>query len=92
VSVVTVELFGVPRVAAGARAVAVEPSGATLGDVASALATACPALRGRVLDSATGWPVDGYLFAVDERFTRDPATRVAPGTAVLLVAAAAGGA
>jgi molybdopterin converting factor small subunit len=92
VSVVTVELFGVPRVAAGARSVAVEPSGATLADVASALATACPALRGRVLDAASGWPVEGYLFAVDERFTRDPATNVRAGSSVLLVAAAAGGA
>lgn len=89
---IRVELFGVPRVAVGQRAVTVEPAGGTLADVARALASSCPALRGTVLDEASGWPIDGYLFAVDERFTRDPALPVPPGSAVLLVAAAAGGA
>jgi molybdopterin converting factor small subunit len=89
---VTVELFGVPRLAAGRRAVTVEPGGGTLADVARALAERCPALRGRVLDAATGWPIDGYVFALDERFTRDRGEPVGPRSSVLLVASAAGGA
>jgi molybdopterin converting factor small subunit len=88
---VTVELFGVPRLAAGQRAVTVEARGGTLADVARALAERCPALRGRVLDEATGWPLDGYLFALDERFTSDGGEVVEPGSSVLLVASAAGG-
>ena len=89
---VTVELFGVPRLAAGRRAVTVDADGDTLADVARALAELCPVLRGRVLDAATGWPLDGYVFAIDERFTRDGAEVVGPDSAVLLVASAAGGA
>ncbi|HEY3107644.1 MAG TPA: MoaD/ThiS family protein [Chloroflexota bacterium] len=88
---VTVELFGVPRLAAGQRAVTVEAAGGTLADVARALAERCPSLRGRVLDAATGWPLDGYLFALDERFTRDAGELIGPDSSVLLVASAAGG-
>lgn len=88
---VTVELFGVPRLAAGQRALTVEFVGGTLADVARALAERCPALRGRVLDAATGWPIEGYLFAVDERFTRDRGEPVGAASSVLLVASAAGG-
>ena len=88
---IVVELFGVPRLAAGQRAVSVDAEGSTLADVASALAANCPALRGRVLDSTTGWPLDGYLFALDERFTRDRAAEVRSDSSVLLVASAAGG-
>jgi molybdopterin converting factor small subunit len=86
-----VELFGVPRLAAGQRAVTVETAGSTLSDVARALAETYPALRGRVLDETTGWLLDGYLFALDERFTRDQTTPVQHGASVLLVASAAGG-
>jgi len=89
---VTVELFGVPRLAAGQRAITVEAAGGTLAEVARALAERCPALRGRVLDATTGWLLDGYLFALDERFTRDGAELVRPDSSVLLVASAAGGA
>jgi molybdopterin converting factor small subunit len=92
VSAVTVELFGVPRLAVGRRSVTVDATGATLGEVARALAAACPALRGRVLDEATGWLLDGYLFAVDERFSREPGEPVPAGHSVLLVSSAAGGA
>jgi len=87
--VLAVELFGVPRLLlGGARA---EAAGATLGDLAADLAARAPALAGPVLDPATGWPRDGYAFVVDERFTRDPATPLGPGSAVLLVASVAGG-
>ncbi|MGI9252157.1 MAG: MoaD/ThiS family protein [Thermomicrobiales bacterium] len=77
-----------PRILAGERA---EASGATLGALAADLAARCPALRGPVLDLASGWPLKGYVFFVDGRVSRDPACPVFPGAAVLLVASAAGG-
>jgi molybdopterin converting factor small subunit len=87
---VRVELFGVPRLVTGRRAVEVETSGGTLGEVARALGQSCPELRGRVLDRSD-WLLDGYLFAVDRRFTRDAAATVGEGGPVLLVASSAGG-
>ena len=85
---IPVELFGVPRLLVGAAA---EADGATLGELAADLAARAPALAGPVLDPATGWPLDGYAFVVDERFTRDPATPLGPGSTVLLVSSVAGG-
>lgn len=84
-----VELFGVPRLLAGARAIPV--AGDTLGALAAALAARCPALRGTVLDRETGWLLGGYTFVVDERFTRDAARAVTPTSTVLLVSSVAGG-
>jgi len=86
---VEVELFGVPRLLAGRRAVVA--AGTTLAEVATDLDRRCPALRGKVLDPATGWLLDGYTFVVDERFTRDPAQPLAPTSTVLLVSSVAGG-
>ncbi|MGH2616153.1 MAG: MoaD/ThiS family protein [Thermomicrobiales bacterium] len=84
-----VELFGVPRLLAGSRAV--DAAGATLAELAADLVRRSPALAGKVLDAASGWPLDGYSFVVDERFTRDRSLPLQPGTSVLLVASAAGG-
>lgn len=86
---IQLELFGVPRVLARQEAVAVH--GATLAELGQALRHACPALVGTVLHAASGWPLDGYIFVVDERFTRDPSTPVTADTTVLLVSSAAGG-
>ena len=86
---ITVELFGVPRLLEGTRAIAA--AGATLGDLAADLVRRSPALAGRVLDAHTGWPLDGYSFVVDEQFTRDRDLPLHAGTSVLLVASAAGG-
>ena len=86
---VTVELFGVPRLLAGARSVAA--AGGTLADLAADLVRRNPALAGRVLDAHTGWPLDGYSFVVDEQFTRDRDLPLRCETSVLLVASAAGG-
>ena len=86
---VVVELFGVPRLLAGKRAIRV--ASRTLGEAAAALGVACPALCGPVLDPDTGWLLGGYTFVVDERFTRDPACRLTPASAVLLVSSVAGG-
>ena len=51
-----VELFGVPRLIAGGAVLAA--GGATLADLAADLVRRYPMLAGRVLDAATGWPLD----------------------------------
>lgn len=86
---IEVELFGVPRLLA--RQEAVVAFGGTLGELGMSLMHACPALAGTVLDGTSGWPLDGYTFVVDERFTRDPRTRLSPDSTVLLVSSVAGG-
>jgi hypothetical protein len=88
-SITLVELYGVPRLLAGERVLAA--SGATLADLGADLVRRYPVLAGRVLDAVTGWPLDGYSFVVDERFTRDRGRPLAAGTSVILVASAAGG-
>jgi molybdopterin converting factor small subunit len=84
-----VELFGVPRLLVGQRAVTA--AGATLAELAADLVQRSPVLAGRVLEAGTGWPLAGYAFVVDERFTRDRAQPINEGTSVILVASAAGG-
>ncbi len=86
---IEVELFGVPRLLARREAVAA--AGSTLAALGQSLMHACPVLAGTVLDGTSGWPLDGYIFVVDERFTRDPRTRLAAGSTVLLVSSVAGG-
>jgi molybdopterin converting factor small subunit len=86
---IRVELFGVPRLLMGTRSLTAQ--GATLTDLAADLVRRCPTLAGRVLDTRTGWPLDGYSFVVDEQFTRDPDLPLHAGSSVLLVASAAGG-
>ena len=87
----TVELFGVPRLIAGQRRLLLDLADGTLADAARALGAACPALLGKVLDPTTGWPLDGYTFAIETRFTRDPSAALEPGAALLLVSSQAGG-
>ena len=83
-----VELFGVPRLLAGAS---VRAAGSTLGEIATDLLRAAPVLAGPVLDPDGGWPLRGYAFVVDERFSRDPGRRLEAGASVLLVSSVAGG-
>jgi molybdopterin converting factor small subunit len=86
---VNVELFGVPRLLAGARSL--PAAGRTLGEVAADLGARCPALIGKVIDGESGWLLGGYTFVVDERFTRDPTCRLTAVSSVLLVSSVAGG-
>jgi hypothetical protein len=79
----------VPRLLAGRSRITV--GGSTLAEVAASLAQCAPQLAGPVLQGDTGWPLPGYSFVVDERFTRDPAQPVAAGASILLVSSAAGG-
>ncbi|MCA9881116.1 MAG: hypothetical protein KC442_25130 [Thermomicrobiales bacterium] len=84
-----VELFGVPQLLAGRADITVR--GATLAEAAADLMGRAPQLAGAVLHPETGWPLPGYSFVVEERFTRDPALPLADTSAILLVASAAGG-
>ncbi len=86
---IDVELFGVPRLLAGSRAVSA--AGGTLAELAVDLRRRCPALAGAVLDRETGWLLDGYVFVVDQRFTRDATQALTTRSSVLLVSSVAGG-
>lgn len=88
---IRVELFGVPAILTACRDVTVVVERENLAGVASALAAACPALQGPVLNPATGWLLGGYTFVVDDTFTRDPEQPVTAGVVVLLVSSVAGG-
>jgi hypothetical protein len=89
---ITVELFGLPRLLAGAGRIALPwREGLTLADLPPRLAEACPALRGKVVDDA-GRLVPGHVFNLNGRdFVRDPAQPVHPGDCVLLLSADPGG-
>ena len=91
-TVVTVELFGMPRLLAGARAVTLPwRPGLTLGDLPALLAAACPALAGRVAGE-TGALAGGLVFNLGGRdFVRDPATPLHAGDWLLLLSADPGG-
>lgn len=85
---ITIELFGVPRLRAGAPAVRVEAG--DVGSALRALAAACPSLDGSVvLDGRVG---TGYRLSLNgDRFVTEPETGLAEGDVLLLLAADVGG-
>jgi molybdopterin converting factor small subunit len=86
--VVTIELFGVPRLRAGRDALDVKA--ATLGDAFRALASGCPALEPAVVEDGKLKPF--YTVALNGAVVpSDPATPLADGDVVLLLSADAGG-
>lgn len=85
----SIEFYGLPALLVGQRRVA--GSGQTLAELVHSLVKTFPQLIGSVIDAETGWLQRGYVFVVNGRFTRDPATPLLPGSEVLLVAAQAGG-
>jgi molybdopterin converting factor small subunit len=86
--VVTIELFGVPRLRAGRDALSVEA--ASLGEAFRALARGCPALEPSVVEGGKLKPF--YMVAVNGTvMTSDPATPLADGDVVILLSADAGG-
>ena len=89
---VTVELFGMPRLVAGEREIAVPwHTGLTLGDLPVRLAEACPPLAARILGD-TGELAEGLAFNLNGRdFVRDPATALHAGDRLLLLSADPGG-
>jgi len=85
---VTIELFGVPRLRAGREAVTVEA--ACLGEAMAALGVACPSLAPSVVDGERLSPF--YLVAVNGiHLTADAAHPLRDGDVVVLLAADAGG-
>ncbi|MEO7327472.1 MAG: MoaD/ThiS family protein [Minicystis sp.] len=85
---ITIELFGVPRLRAGTDAVRVEAR--SLGEALTALEEACPALASGLLREGKLSP--HYLVALNGRqFTADPGTQLSPGDVLVLLSADAGG-
>jgi molybdopterin synthase sulfur carrier subunit len=86
--VITIELYGVPRLRAGRAQVEVEAS--SLGEALRALVETCPALAGMVVDG--GRLAAHYLVALNGRqLTVDPRTALSAGDVVVLLSADAGG-
>ena len=88
-----VELYGVARSRTGRDAVVLTvPAGATLGDALVLLAAALPELVGPILGAGGRSLAEGSTVSLDGvRFTRDPATPLVPGKALLLMPASSGG-
>jgi molybdopterin converting factor small subunit len=89
---VHIELYGVPRLRAGTAQLAVE--GRSVGEALGALAHACPALAGTVLQTqgGLGHIHRAYRLSLNgERFVTDSTTSLAEGDTLLLLAADVGG-
>ena len=85
-----IELYGVPRLRAGAAKMAVE--GESLGEALKALARACPALAGQVIRPEGQGVHPAYRVSLNgDRFVSDPAMPLADGDTLLLLAADVGG-
>ncbi len=85
---ITIELFGVPRLRAGIRSVEIDA--ATLRLALDALGHALPVLDGTVLREGGLHPA--YRVCLNgDRFVSDPETALADGDQLLLLAADVGG-
>ncbi|MEP7122097.1 MAG: MoaD/ThiS family protein [Byssovorax sp.] len=85
---ITIELFGVPRLRADRASVTVEA--VSLGEAFRALGVACPALDPAVVHD--GVLRSHYLVAVNGlHLTADPTTPLAEGDVVVVLSAEAGG-
>jgi molybdopterin synthase sulfur carrier subunit len=86
--VVTIELYGVPRMRAGREAVTVEAT--CLGDALVALGRECPVLAPSVVDGPCLQP--RYVVAINGlQFTADATHPLRDGDAIVLLSADAGG-
>jgi hypothetical protein len=85
---ITIELFGVPRLRAGVGSVRVDA--ATLAAALHGLGRLCPALDGAVIAGETLHPA--YLACKNgSEFVSDPTTPLADGDVLLVMAADVGG-
>jgi sulfur-carrier protein len=85
---ITIELYGVPRLRAGRDSLTVEA--ASLGEALSLLGASCPALDPAVVHDGALLPY--YVIARNgTQFTADPATPLDPGDVLVLLSADAGG-
>jgi sulfur-carrier protein len=81
---VTIELYGVPRLRAGVRCFHLDAP--TLGTALSGLGRLCPALDGSVVRE--GLVHSAYRLSLNgERFVSDPQTPLADGDVLLLLSA-----
>src|SRR6185312_16352099 len=87
-AMITIELFGVPRLRAGTGSVRLDA--ASLALALSGLGRLCPALDGSVIAGGAVHPA--YRVCLNgEQFVSDPATPLADGDVLLLMAADVGG-
>ncbi len=85
---ITIEIYGVPRLRAGTGLVRLESS--DLGSALRGLGLACPALVGSVLRGDRVHPA--YKLSLNgERFVDEPGTALVDGDVLLLLAADVGG-
>lgn len=85
---ITIELYGVPRLRAGLARLSVEAE--SVGEALGALGRECPALLGGVIAGDGVHPA--YKLSVNgERFVSDPAEPLAEGDALILLSADVGG-
>jgi molybdopterin converting factor small subunit len=86
---ITIELFGAPRLRAGRGRL--DLAAGTLEAALAGLARACPALDGPVIERP-GRVHPAYRLCLNgDRFVTDPATPLADGDVLLLLAADVGG-
>ncbi len=86
--VITIELFGVPRLRAGTAQVRLDA--ASLATALGGLGRLCPALDGPVIAGGALHPA--YLACLNgQNFVSDPATPLADGDVLLVMAADVGG-
>lgn len=87
---ITIELYGVPRLRAGVARLSVEA--ASVAEALAALGRECPALRGTVIDGGGAGVNPAYRLSVNgERFVTDPSAPLADGDALILLSADVGG-
>jgi sulfur-carrier protein len=87
-AMITIELYGVPRLRAGRDSLTVEAT--SLGEALSRLGAICPALDPSVLHDGALRP--HYLIAKNgTQFTADPTMPLAAGDVLILLSADAGG-
>jgi hypothetical protein len=88
-SIISIELFGMPRIVAGTRRI--ETTGDDLAGILERAIAEAPSLREHIVDADGTWLNPGYTFVVDGHFTNDPAQIVTPESDILLVSRASGG-
>jgi len=88
IRMITIELYGVPRMRAGIDRLNVDA--ASVGEALRTLARECPALAGSILDG--GRVHRAYKLSLNgDRFVSDPDTQLSEGDSLLLLAADVGG-
>ena len=88
-----VELFGTARIAAGCREIVIEVDAETdAGDVVAAIAAACPALVGGVIDEKGTRLLESHVLNVNgTTFVDGGRISLGPGDRLLLFSSQAGG-